>query len=100
MPMIIVKIIKLEDCFDGSYIYKYEFSKAVDEKVMNAIAEGERLQYFPMFSKPFYKIYTREGLQIKGILGEYDLEVTFPITDQLEKKKLFEEFIRLQISRH
>ncbi len=100
MPMTIVKINKLEDCFDGSYIYKYEFSKIVDERVMNAIAEGGRLQYFPMFSKPFYKIYTREGLQIKGILGEYDLEVTFPITDQFEKKKNFEEFLRLLLSRH
>jgi len=89
--MIITKIKKLEDCFDGSLIYSYQFSKAVDENIMKSLAKKERLDYYPYFAKPFYKIFTRDGLQIKGILGEDNLEVTFPLTGQVEKKKRFEE---------
>lgn len=93
--MTIVKIIKLEDCFDGSFVYRYEFSGAVDESVMKAMAEGEKLQYFPSFSKPFYKIFASDGLQIKGIVGEDNIEVTFPVTDQFEKKSKFEANLKL-----
>ncbi len=93
--MKIEKITKLEDCFDGSFVYSYEFTGTVDESMMKAMAEGEKLQYFPNFSKPFYKIFTRDGLQIKGIVGEYNIEVTFPVTDQPEKKKRFEANLKL-----
>lgn len=92
--MIISKIKKLEDCLDGSFIYSYEFSKAIDESIMRAMSEEERLQFFPQFPKPFFKIFTRDGLQIKGILGEHDIEVTFPATNQVEKKKKFEDILR------
>ncbi len=93
--MIITKIKKIEDCFDGSRIYSYEFSKRVDESLMKALAADEKLQYFPKFARPFYKIFTRDGLQIKGILGENNMEVTFPVTDQPEKKKRFEENLKI-----
>lgn len=88
--MQIAEIKKVEDCFDGSVIFKYFFSDELDEDVMRKIGEGGKLQYYPDFPRPFFKIETSAGLQIKGILGDKDIEVVFPQTGKGEKKKEFE----------
>ncbi|MCK5055549.1 MAG: hypothetical protein KAT34_02770 [Candidatus Aminicenantes bacterium] len=88
--MQITEIKKIEDCFDGSVIFKYLFSEEMDEDLMNKIGEGNKLQYFPDFLRPFFKITTPADLQIKGILGDRDFEVIFPQTDKWKKKKEFE----------
>lgn len=93
--MKLLEIKKMEDCFDGSLVYCYEFSKVVTELLMRAMVNNGKLDYFPEFAKPFFKIFTSEGLQIKGILGENNIEVTYPQTGHLEKKTIFEENLRL-----
>jgi len=76
--MKLVEARKIEDCFDGGYRLEYRFDGPVAEAFMRRLAEGGRLDFFPDFPKPFFKIFRDDGLQIKGIVTGLDFEVYFP----------------------
>ena len=88
--MRLIEIKKVEDCFDGSVIFKYTFDKAVNEGLMKRIGEKGKVQYFPEFPKPFFKIITPQSIQVRGIVGDKDFEAVYPQTDKLLKKEAFE----------
>ena len=85
-----INIKKLEDCLDGSINFSYSFNIKVGEILMRKLAEGGKLQYFPDFPKPFFKIVTAEGIHIKGIIGDDNFEVLYPRTGRDEKKRDFD----------
>lgn len=97
--MVLIEIKKVEDCFDGSVIFEYFFDQNIDEKLMKELAQEGNLNYFPDFKKPFFKIYSANGLQIKGIVGENNFEVVYPLNKKWEKKKRFERDLLNYISR-
>jgi len=88
--MTLVNIKKLEDCIDGSMIFKYSFNEKIDETLMKKLGEKGKLQYYPDFPRPFFKITTADGVQVKGIIGDDNFEVVFPRTNNRERKKNFE----------
>ena len=90
--MQLTDIKKVEDCFDGSMIFRYTFDKEIDEGFMRKMVKREeaKLHYYPEFLRPFFKIITGEDIQVKGILGDDNIEVIFPQTGKWEKKKKFE----------
>jgi hypothetical protein len=92
--MALVGVKKLEDCLGGGMLYEYRFDRGVGEALMHRMASGGRLDYHPEFLLPFYKIITRDGLQVKGILGETSLEVVYPETDRDRKKEAFERILQ------
>jgi len=88
--MNLINISKLEDCLDGSMIFRYSFNEKIAEPLMRRLAEKGTLQYYPEFPRPFFKILTRDGIQVKGILGDDNFEAVFPRTNKEERKKNFE----------
>jgi hypothetical protein len=88
--MRLIEIRKLEDCFDGSIIFKYSFDREVDEVLMKRIGEEGKVQYFPEFARPFFKIITPGSIQVRGIVGDRDFEAVYPQTDKWVKKGAFE----------
>lgn len=88
--MELVNIKKLEDCFDGGVIFEYTFDEKIQEGFMKKLSGKGKLDYFPEFAKPFFKIFSDKGLQIKGIIGENNIEVTFPVSEKWERKIDFE----------
>jgi hypothetical protein len=95
--MELIDIKKIEDCFDGSVIFEYSFDEEIKERFMKKLSEKEKLNYYPEFPKPFFKIITADGLQIKGIVGDTSLQVIYPQTDKWEKKRAFENLLRHHI---
>ncbi len=95
--MKLIDIKKLEDCFDGSVIFKYSFDNAIDETMMKKLAGKEKLHYYPEFLRPFFKIITFDGVQLKGIIGDYDFEAVFPFTNKQEKKENFDTLMEKMI---
>lgn len=77
--MNILHIKKLEECLDRTMIYEYSFGDSVSELQIRTLGRGGDLSYFPEFSRPFFKLVTADGLQIKGIVGDQSLQVVFPI---------------------
>lgn len=89
--MELTDIKKVEDCFDGSVIFEYYFDREIREEFMQRLAETGRLNYYPDFLRPFFKIITSDGLQIKGIVGDKSFQVLYPQTEKWEKKHFFEK---------
>ena len=98
--MELINIKKIEDCFDGSVIFEYFFNEEIKEKFMKKLSEKGKLDYYPEFPRPFFKIITSDGLQIKGIIGDASLQVIYPQTDKWEKKKAFEHQLRHHLNNH
>jgi hypothetical protein len=97
--MKLLKIIKLEDCFDGSIIFEYFFSENIAEEFMRDIGSTGELLYYPNFSKPFYKIFTNDDIQIKGIIGEKSFQIIFPSTNKTILQENFNLFLKNIISK-
>lgn len=94
--MELTDIKKIEDCFDGSVIFEYYFDREIKEEFMQRLGGTGRLNYYPDFLRPFFKIITSDGLQIKGIVGDKSFQVIYPQTKKWEKKHFFEK----QLSRY
>jgi hypothetical protein len=92
--MKLIEVRKVEDCFDGGLRLEYRFAGEIAESFMRRLAANSRLDFFPDFPKPFFKIFREDGLQIKGILGDSDVEVYFPRSQKEEKKREFEAELR------
>lgn len=88
--MRLIEIRKLEDCFDGSVIFKYSFDGEVSEALMKRMGEKGRVQYFPEFPRPFFKIITPQSIQVRGIVGDRDFEAVYPQTGKWQRKEAFE----------
>jgi hypothetical protein len=95
--MELINIKKVEDCFDGSVIFEYYFNEEVKEGHMKKLGNTGRLNYYPDFHRPFFKIITSDGLQIKGIIGDKSFQVLYPQTKKREKKKAFDKQLRKYI---
>jgi hypothetical protein len=88
--MKLTNIKKVEDCLDGSMVFKYSLNKKINETLMRKLAEGGKLQYYPEFPRPFFKLITADGVQVKGIIGDSNFEVLFPRRNKEERKKVFD----------
>jgi hypothetical protein len=88
--MKLINIKKLEDCIDGSMIFMYSFNEKIDETLMKKLGEKGNLQYYPEFPRPFFKLITTDGVQVKGIIWDDNIEVVFPRTNKQERKTNFE----------
>lgn len=88
--MQIINIRKVEDCFDGSAVYSYEFDIVwTYEQIQELEIVGE-LSYYRDFPKPFFRVKTSEGMQIKGVEGENSCTVFLPHKGKEEMKRKFE----------
>jgi len=88
--MELIDIKKVEDCFDGSVIFQYAFDKEIDKTLMEKMGKRGNIQYYPEFLRPFFKIVTADGLQVRGTIGNNKFEVIYPKTDKQGKKSNFE----------
>ncbi len=64
-------------CLRSAPVREYELSEPIDEALMRRLAEGGRLQYFPTFPRPLFRIDRPQELCAQGIVGSAVLRVTF-----------------------
>jgi hypothetical protein len=99
---------KVEDCFDGSRIYEYRLTqRTLDEALIKSLAAIGTLEYFPKFPRPFFRVRSRDGLQLKGVQGERTFQVILPgkvsrsgYEEQRSRKERFENELRKILSSH
>jgi hypothetical protein len=73
----LVAIRKLEGCIDSVVVKELEVDPPVCERVMRAMARDARLQFFPRFPRPYYRIERPSHYVIQGIVGAARFRVTF-----------------------
>ncbi|HUB14697.1 MAG TPA: hypothetical protein VMB34_22295 [Acetobacteraceae bacterium] len=67
--MRLMRVEKLEDCFDGSSTCTYCFDQAWTREAIQQLATLGELTYFADFPRPFYRVCAAGGLQVRGVEG-------------------------------
>ncbi|HSV72576.1 MAG TPA: hypothetical protein VLH79_02315 [Chthonomonadales bacterium] len=89
--MRIVEARKVEDCFDGGAVYAYRFDNVWTERDIRALATLGKLEYYPEFPRPLFRLLGEGGWQVKGILGEDECKVVLPRTGRESIRQRFEQ---------
>lgn len=88
--MIIVTGKLVEDCFDDSAIYGYEFETSWTCEAIQGLRDFGKLEYFADFPRPFFRVIGSSGLQIKGVEGETTCRVIYPRENKEVLRRQFE----------
>jgi hypothetical protein len=81
----------LEDCFDGSAVLCYCFDAPWTREDILALGALGRLDYFPEFPRPYFRLQTGLGLQAQGVQGECTCRVVLPRLGREQARCAFEE---------
>jgi hypothetical protein len=73
----VVAVTKLEECLDSSVVEEFQVMPPVSDSLMRALAAGGRLQHFPHFPRPYFRIDRPRHYVIQGIVGAERFRVTF-----------------------
>ena len=73
--MNVVAIQDIEDCFDGSYIKELLFDEPLPKEFIESLGTLGRLQYFPDFARPFFKVIVPKIAEFKGVQGNCTMRV-------------------------
>lgn len=92
--MKIVSIKKVEDCFDGTSVYGYEFDDLWSRELIMDLQSLGEIDYYPDFPKPLFRLRGKNGMQVKGIEGEHTCKAIFPREGRDAVKKEFEDHFK------
>lgn len=72
----------LENCLDHSVVKEIRLSDTVGEEVMQRMSRLGKLQFFPHFARPYFRIDRGKYYVIQGVFGDTSVRVTFsPLAD-------------------
>ena len=84
---------RLEDCFDGSAVFRYRTAQPWTAEAIRSLAQLGELDYFRDFPRPYYRVRSSSGLLIRGLEGECFCTVIFPRTNREQLHQMWDEFI-------
>ena len=90
--MKIVELKEVEDCLDGSLIKDVFLDEPVSEGFIRYLGDEGRLEYFPDFARPFFRITRDRDFTIKGVEGNRSFQVVF-FRDTAELEGKLREYI-------
>ena len=67
----------VEDCLDSTSVRQAHLYRPIEETTMYALARDAKLQYFPHFPRPYFRIERRRQWVIQGVIGNDSFRVTF-----------------------
>ncbi len=76
--MRLLRTSKVEDCFDGSSVYRYFFDSVWSPGEIRRLRRLGRLDYYPDFPRPFFRLVGPGGAQLRGVEGECSCHVVLP----------------------
>lgn len=89
MAMRVVDSQVLENCLDHSVVKELYLSEPVGEMVMYRVARHGKLQYFPDFPRPYFRIDRSRTYVVQGVFDNTSLRVTFsPLADTDAEEQL------------
>jgi len=91
--MRIVEAQHLEDCFNGSAVFRYRTGQPWTPECIRLLERMGSLDYFTDFPRPYFRVRTPQGMEIKGIEGECACRVVFPKAGRELLCRQWEEFL-------
>jgi hypothetical protein len=86
---------RVEDCLDGTRVVEIEIDAPLDEVIMHCLAEGESLDYYPTFPRPYFRIQRRDVCVFQGVIGK----TTFRATWSRSRSQDIEEIVTSLLER-
>jgi hypothetical protein len=83
----------IENCFDGDGVYDFIFDLPWTKRSIEKLQILGKLDYYPDFPRPFFRIRDYKGAQLKGLEGECSCRVILPYTDRNIIKQQLEKFL-------
>jgi len=81
--MTVTEIQHVEDCFDGSFIKEFFLDETITEPFIRYLGKDKKLEYFPEFARPFFRIIAEDEYMIKGIEeNRYVKVIIFPSAEK------------------
>ncbi len=84
----VIAVRHVEDCFDGDFIREFELDSPLDESIMRRLADDAKLQYYPDFPRPYFRIDRRGACTIQGVIGKTTFRVTFARSAPKDTEKI------------
>lgn len=85
---------KIDNCFTNAKTYRYDLPFQTEEAFVEKMGTMGALLIKKNLRRPFFRIETERGIQIKGILGDTGMKVSFPENRWEEEKVRWEEEMR------
>lgn len=82
---------KVDNCFANARTYRYWMPFALDEEKVDFLGQMGELFVKKNLRRPFFRIETDRGVQMKGIFGDKSMKVSFPEERWEEEQKLWEQ---------
>lgn len=76
--MRVTAVEKLEDCFDGSLVFRWHLDQPWQRETIQALERAGRLHYYPDFPRPYFRLRTASGMEMRGVEGETACRIIFP----------------------
>ncbi|MCL1851433.1 MAG: hypothetical protein FWF88_00155 [Peptococcaceae bacterium] len=88
--MKIVDIKKVENCFDGDFVFKYLFDAGwTHSEIIHMEMLGD-LRYYQSFPRPMFQVTCSDGTVIKGVENDPECRIIFPRENPTSARKNFE----------
>ncbi|MGQ9652162.1 MAG: hypothetical protein ACUVXJ_18855 [Phycisphaerae bacterium] len=97
--MKIISIRKIEDCFDGSGVYGYVFDVPWTAETIELLRSLGPVDYFSDFPRPFFRLRTKCGCQVKGVEGDCECRAIYPRDEREVARHEFERLFDRGASR-
>ena len=82
---------KVDNCFANARTYRYQMPFALDEEKVVFLGQMGELFVKKNLRRPFFRIETDRGVQIKGIFGDKSMKVSVPEERWKEEQELWEQ---------
>jgi hypothetical protein len=79
--MQITHIADMEGCLQGTILKEVSWDKSLSEEAIQRLCGLGRSQYLRHFPRPFFRVDTPDGIQVKGILGGQSMQILFKQAD-------------------
>jgi len=88
--MKIIECKKMENCFDGDFVFKYYFDTYWTKEYIKMMKAFGELRYYESFPKPMFQINCTDGTVIKGLQTEKECRIIFSRINPVSAQKSFE----------
>jgi len=75
--MKVLSLIPLDDCLGSTHSVRCHLDEPMTEEAMQLLAKDGRLQYFPHFPRPFFRVDHASHFIAQGVLGNDHFRLTY-----------------------
>jgi hypothetical protein len=88
--MRIVNVEVVEECLEGTLAVRYTFDVAWTCEAIARLESIGTVEYFPEFPRPFFRVHTDLGADVRGVEASRTCRVVLPRSGSSEARRAFE----------